>query len=49
MERSPDEPVQMLVGDRLVARGEVVVVEGHYGVRVTELINPTAHVRVLEA
>jgi flagellar motor switch protein FliN/FliY len=37
MGRSPDEPVELLVGDRLVARGEVVVVGGHYGVRITEL------------
>jgi len=49
MERSPDEPVQLLVGDRLIARGEVVVVGGNYGVRVTELVSPTQHVRVLEA
>jgi flagellar motor switch protein FliN/FliY len=37
MGRSPDEPVELLVGDRLVARGEVVVVGGNYGVRITEL------------
>src|SRR5690348_10917206 len=38
MGRSPDEPVGLLVGDRLVARGEVVIVAGNYGVRITELI-----------
>src|SRR5262249_58726244 len=37
MGRSPDEPVELLVGDRLIARGEVVVVSGNYGVRITEL------------
>lgn len=37
MGRSPDEPVELLVGDRLVARGEVVIVGGNYGVRITEL------------
>jgi flagellar motor switch protein FliN/FliY len=37
MGRSPDEPVELLVGDRLIARGEVVVVAGNYGVRITEL------------
>ena len=37
MGRSPDEPVDLLVGERLIARGEVVVVGGHYGVRITEL------------
>ena len=37
MGRSPDEPVDVLVGDRLIARGEVVVVGGNYGVRITAL------------
>jgi len=37
MGRSPDEPVDLLVGDRLIARGEVVVVGGNYGVRITQL------------
>ena len=37
MARSPDEPVDLLVGDRLIGRGEVVIVGGNYGVRLTEL------------
>ena len=37
MGRSPDEPVELLVGERVIARGEVVVVSGNYGVRITEL------------
>jgi flagellar motor switch protein FliN/FliY len=37
MGRSPEEPVELLVGDRLIARGEVVIVGGNYGVRITEL------------
>lgn len=49
MERSPDEPVQMLVGDQVIARGEVVVVGGNYGVRVTDLVSPTERARVMEA
>jgi flagellar motor switch protein FliN/FliY len=39
--RSPDDPVEVLVGDRVVARGEVVIVGGNYGVRILEVItNP---------
>ena len=38
MGRSPEEPVDLLIGDRLLARGEVVVVGGNYGVRVTQLV-----------
>ena len=48
MERSPDEPVQMLVGDQVIARGEVVVVGGNYGVRITDLVSPAERARALE-
>jgi flagellar motor switch protein FliN len=42
MGRSPEEPVELLVGERLIARGEVVVVGGNYGVRITELTGARA-------
>jgi flagellar motor switch protein FliN/FliY len=38
LNRAPDDPVDLLVGDRVIARGEVVVVDGQYGVRITELL-----------
>lgn len=34
------EPVDILVNDRLIARGEVVVVDENFGVRITEIISP---------
>ena len=34
---SPDDPVEILVNDRVIAHGEVVVVSGNYGVRITRL------------
>jgi flagellar motor switch protein FliN len=49
MERSPDEPVQMMIGDQVIARGEVVVVSGHYGVRIIDLVSAADRVRALEA
>jgi flagellar motor switch protein FliN/FliY len=49
MGRSPDEPVDLLVGDRLIARGEVVIVGGNYGVRITELAATRAQSPGLEA
>jgi flagellar motor switch protein FliN/FliY len=49
MGRSPDEPVELLVGDRLIARGEVVIVGGNYGVRITELAAGRPQVTGLEA
>jgi flagellar motor switch protein FliN/FliY len=32
-----DAPVEVLVNDRVVARGEMVMVQGNYGVRITEI------------
>ena len=37
--RSPDDPVEVLVSGRVVAHGDVVVVGGNYGVRITDVIN----------
>lgn len=48
MGRSPDEPVEMLVGDQVIARGEVVIVGGNYGVRITDLISSADRARSLE-
>ena len=36
------EPVNLLVNGTLIARGDVVVVDGNYGVRVIELVQPVA-------
>jgi flagellar motor switch protein FliN len=43
--RAPDDPVDVLVNGRLVARGEVVVVAGNYGVRVTEVVSTSDRLR----
>ena len=48
LERSPDDPVDLLVNGRLVARGQVVVVSGCYGVRVNEVVSPADRLRSLE-
>jgi flagellar motor switch protein FliN/FliY len=47
--RSPDDPVDVLVNGRLVARGDVVVVAGNYGVRVLEVVSAPDRVRSLRA
>jgi flagellar motor switch protein FliN len=43
--RSPDDVVDVLVNGRLVARGEVVVVAGNYGVRIVEVVSAADRVR----
>ncbi len=42
LDRQTDEYVDVLINDRLIARGEVVVIEGNYGVRIQELIGQRA-------
>lgn len=37
LNRTVDEPVDLLVNNAPFARGEVVVIDGYYGVRVTEI------------
>lgn len=48
MGRSPDAPVQLLIGSQVVAEGEVVVVAGNYGVRITSLASPAERLRAME-
>ncbi|HZX68456.1 MAG TPA: flagellar motor switch protein FliN [Candidatus Elarobacter sp.] len=38
LDRVAGGPVDLLVNDRLVARGEVVAIDENFGVRITELI-----------
>ena len=49
LHRSADEPVEVLVSGKVIARGEVVVVEGNYGVRVTEVVSTADRIRSLGA
>lgn len=40
IEKAAGEPVDVLVNGRYVARGEVVVIEDNFGVRITEILTP---------
>lgn len=37
LDRMVDEPVELLLDGKVIARGEAVIVDGNYGLRVTEL------------
>jgi len=41
------EPLEILVNQRLVARGEVVVINDKFGVRLTDVISPAERVKQL--
>lgn len=40
LDRQTGAPVDLVVGGRIVARGEVVVVKGNFALRVTEVATP---------
>ena len=40
LDRHAADPVDLIVGDKIVARGEVVLVNGNFGLRVTEVAAP---------
>ena len=42
------EPMEILVNDKLVARGEAVVVNEKFGVRLTDIISPKERVEQLK-
>jgi flagellar motor switch protein FliN/FliY len=40
LDRLADKPVDLLVNGRPIARGEVVVIDEEFGLRITEVVNP---------
>jgi len=42
LDRQVEEPVDLLLDGKLIARGEVVVVDGSYGLRIQEVVTPLA-------
>jgi len=47
LNRSADAPVELLVNGKLIAKGEVVVVEGNFAFRITEIDTRAARIRSL--
>lgn len=41
LDKRIDEPAELFVAGRLIAKGEVVVVDGSFGLRVTEVLKVT--------
>jgi len=40
LDKLAGEPVDILANHKLIAKGEVVVIEDNFGVRITDIINP---------
>ncbi|HET7267194.1 MAG TPA: flagellar motor switch protein FliN [Oleiagrimonas sp.] len=43
----PGEPMDILINGYLIAQGEVVVVEDKYGIRISEIVTPSARLQKL--
>jgi flagellar motor switch protein FliN/FliY len=48
LDKLAGDPVDILVNERLVARGEILVVNDNFCVRVTEIVDPEAGLRMDE-
>lgn len=46
LDRHVSAPVDLIVSDRIVARGEVVVTRGNFALRVTEVLAPQLRLEV---
>jgi len=40
LDRQVDEPIELVLDGRVVARGEAVIIDGNYGMRVTQVLQP---------
>jgi flagellar motor switch protein FliN len=44
LDKVAGEPLDILINDRLVARGEAVVVNDKFGVRITDILSPSERI-----
>ncbi len=47
LDKVVDEPVELFVNDKLIARGEVVVVDSNFALRITEIVSKEERIRSL--
>ncbi len=48
LDKLAGEPMEILVNNKLIARGEVVVVNEKFGIRLTDVISPTERIEQLK-
>jgi len=47
LDKLASEPVEFLVNGKVIARGEVVVIDDNFGIRITEILSPRARLESL--
>jgi flagellar motor switch protein FliN/FliY len=48
LDKLAGEPVDILVNNKLIAKGEVVVIDENFGVRVTDIVSPTDRIHRIQ-
>lgn len=48
LDRKVQEPAELIVSGRVIAHGEVVIVDGNYGLRITDIAQPGQRLQSLE-
>ena len=39
LDRTVEDPVELLINNHVIARGDIVIIEGHYGFVITEIVS----------
>jgi flagellar motor switch protein FliN/FliY len=47
LEKKVDQQLDVFISDKLVARGEVVIVDEKFGIRLTDIVSPAERVKSL--
>ncbi len=47
IDRFVDEPIELVVNDRLIARGDIVVVQENFGIKISEIVSPRERIQSL--
>jgi flagellar motor switch protein FliN/FliY len=47
LDKSAGDPVELLINDRPIAKGEVVIIDENFGVRLTSIVTATERIRTL--
>ncbi|MBF0537990.1 MAG: flagellar motor switch protein FliN [Nitrospirae bacterium] len=48
LDKLAGEPMEMLINSKVIARGEVVVVNEKFGIRLTDIVSPTDRLKQLK-
>ena len=48
LEQNADDPIELAINDKVIARGEVVIVDGYFGFRIKEIVSKAERIKKLK-